>query len=84
MMHYVRFQYAFFRTFPSRQEIDFIFWNEMKITKMNEFTRILIISLVNSKFAHFCNFHLISKYRVDLQFCTMFIGYEKMIVNALK
>jgi len=38
--------------------------------KVSEFTRILIISLVNiviqsSKFAHFCNFHLVWRYRID-------------------
>jgi len=34
---------------------------------VNKFTRILETPLVNSEFAHFCNFHLISRTRIRLE-----------------
>ena len=45
----------------SKLKVDCISWDKIKITKVNEFTKIFIILLINSE-AQFYNFHFVSKY----------------------
>jgi len=62
--------FIFMSNWVIQQGIDSVFSNKMKITKVSKFTRCWPKNYqYSSKFAHFCNFHLVSRLRISSTRC---------------